>query len=189
MRGVERELVLAHVQRCDTCLEELEVLGLDPGSWPDQTGDLRARRRVVWLPWIGGAMLGAAAVLALVMALPRAESPAIHGVELSVVTPGTLRGADPVVFPISPDASAFILATALPSGVEAGTRPVLVVIDPAGRRLSETELAAPPWSPPATQIVLLGDPGFAAGDYRVQLEVPGEPSPRNLGAFRIEHSR
>ena len=189
LRGIERELVLDHVHRCDSCRADLALLGLSPDSWSIQTDELARRRQRVWLPWAGGALLGAAAVLALVMALPRAQSPLIHGVELAVVTPGTLRGADPSLLRIAADATAFILATALPSDIEAGSRPLLVVIDPDGRRLSETGLAEAPWSPPATQIVLMGDPGLAAGDYRVELEVPGEPAPRILGTFRVEHSR
>jgi len=189
LRGIERDLVLEHVQGCDSCREDLELLGLSPASWSIQTDELAERRQSAWLPWVGGALLGAAAVLALVMAVPRAQPPVIHGVELAVVTPTTLRGADSTVLLIPPGAAAFILATALPSDIEAGTQPVLVVIDPAGHRRSETVLATAPWSPPATQIVLMGDPAFAAGDYRVELEVPGEPAPRILGAFRIEHSR
>ena len=189
LRGIERDLVLEHVHRCDACREDLELLGLSPGSWSVQIDELAERRGFVWMPWAGGVLLGAAAVLALVMAVPRGQSPLIHGIELAVVTPTTLRGADPTVLLVSPEATAFILATALPSDIEAGAQPVLVVIDPAGRRLSETGLTAAPWSPPSTQIVLVGDPGFAAGDYRVELEVPGESAPRILGTFRVEHSR
>jgi hypothetical protein len=165
-------------------------MGLSPESWTVPTEDADARKApVVWLPWFGGAVLGAAAALALFMALPRAQSPVIHGIELSVVTPGTMRGSDSTVLSLSPGTTAFILATALPSDMEAGTRPVLVVIDPFGGRLSETALGAAPWSPPSTQVVLVADPEFAVGDYRVQLEFPGEPEPRVLGGFRIEYSR
>ncbi|RKZ12432.1 hypothetical protein DRQ53_04800 [bacterium] len=188
LRGIERELVLEHVQRCDSCRDELEMLGLSPQSWLTAVDEPVSRGARAWLPWVGGAALGAAAALVLVMGIPRGEAPAIHGIELAVVTPGTLRGTASTVLVVSPDATAFILATPLPSDVEAGVTPLLVVIDPAGQRIAETRLAAAPWSPPSTQLVLVDQDGFAEGEYRVILEIVREPDPWVLGAFRVQHS-
>jgi hypothetical protein len=189
LRGIERSLVLDHVTNCGSCREDLELLGMSPVSWGATVVDVDTHRGSAWMPWVGGTLLGVAASMVLFMALPREQSPVIHGVELDVVTPSAMRGSSSDVLSLSPDTAAFILATALPSDVAAGTRPVLVILDPDGRRLSETELGETPWSRPSTQVVLVADPVFAAGEYSVQLEVPGESAPQVLGGFRIEHSR
>lgn len=184
LRGVERQLVLDHAQGCHDCREELELLGFDHASWLAPVKSASPRD---WWPWFGGAVLGAAAMFAFMMV--RTPEPGLHGGELQVVSPRAVRGSDLAALELPADARAFLLATALPTNLAAGTVAVLRVIDPAGQPVSETQLAPPPWSPAATQVLLLGDPGFVSGEYRVELVAEGEDSPRDLGRFRIETSR
>lgn len=190
LRGMERRLVLEHVQSCSGCAEELRLAGYAVDEWLAPVTGVASSPRThqrTWLPWIGGSLIGAAAAVALMLGQPHEMS--LHGSELPVITPRVVRGDDGAVLRLGQDAHAFLLATALPTDLPDGIRPRLRVLAPDGSLLSETLLHPTPWSVPSTQMALIGDPGFATGAYAVELIVPGEDSPRSLGRFRIEPSR
>lgn len=196
----ELELLERHTLACADCREELELLAqpvVETSSTPHRTGG------VDWRGWLGGIVLGAAAMLAFIMftspQLPGRHAPGtsvssppsfhLQGKILEVVTPRAMRGATPEQVELSANTTAFLLALNLPIDVATQATASVVVLDPSSRVLSNTVLAPAPWIPPSTQILILGDPHFSEGEYRVVLRVSGESAARSLGRFRIAVKR
>ncbi len=179
LRGLERTLVRSHLDDCESCREELDVLGL---MGRRELAPVVAGPR--WMPWMGGAALGVAATLAFF--LMRAPQPQLHGEAIDVITPRAMRGADtPTHFLDSSDRSV-LLAVSLPTDVSPGVTATLHVYDPQGRPFSRTKLDAAPWEPASVQVLLVHERGFAEGEYAVRLQVVGETTERNLGHFALK---
>jgi hypothetical protein len=155
---------------------------------------------VDWRGWLGGIVLGAAAMIALIIfthpnlpgqkrATPGSTPAGMQGTILEVVTPRAMRGATPEQVELSANTGAFLLALNLPTDVAPQATASVVVFDPSSRILSKTALRPAPWIPPSTQILILGTPHFDVGEYRVELRVDGESAARSLGRFSIELKR
>jgi hypothetical protein len=183
LSGAERSLVERHLRTCPTCREELELVGR---AAPTSIEDLASSRH--WTPWIGGAVLGAAAMAAFLLFLSP-QQPSLQGETIAVVSPRAVRGEETMLLELDADARAFLLALALPVDVEPGARVMLALLDPHGDSLLQTALAPPPWRPPSTQVLVVAKPRFEEGEYRVRLRISGEDQARELGRFRIAHAR
>lgn len=179
----ERSLVERHLQACEDCREELELVGRGgPASLSIASSSWR------WTPWFGGAVLGAAAMAAFLM-FASPGGPSLQGARIEVVSPRAMRGAEPPTLGLPSEARAFLLALTLPVDVEPGATASLTLIGPDAEPVLQTSLDPAPWRPASTQVVVLGDPGFEEGEYAVRLQVSGEDRARELGRFRIAHAR
>lgn len=196
----EFHLLEQHAHDCVSCREELELLA---HGVLETSGISRHTGGIDWRSWLGGIVLGAAAMFALIMithpSLPGLPSPItrtpgpsnskLQGKIIDVVTPQAMRGTNPEPIRLSADATVFLLAVNLPTDVAAGATATIVVFDASSSILSRTTLGPAPWIPPSTQILILGDPHFDVGEYRVELRVEGESAVRSLGRFSIEVER
>ena len=179
LSDLEHSLVEAHLGWCPSCQEELRLVA------HDSVRGVVGASRSGWKPWFGGAVLGMAAMAVFVM-LSAPQAPLRQGEYLEVVSPRAVRGAGATTVQLPADAQAFLLAVALPTDVEDGAAAALVLTAPDGRRLLETPVGIAPWERPSTQVLVLADPRFEAGEYAVRLIVGGEDQERDLGSFVIE---
>jgi anti-sigma factor RsiW len=201
--GVERVLVLQHLESCPRCREELELVGGSLRSWaeapesaprepmePRPRSDGRHARVEVSSPWraaFGGALIGVAAGIVLMLLLPRhpeSTTPGLHGVPLPVVVPQTLRGSEQSTVELASKESPLLLALGLPR-VANEVDAQLVVLDPKGNMISQSPIVLGPSAQRTAQLVLQPPEGWLEGEYTIELRMIQELHPRDLGSFTV----
>ncbi len=187
LRGLEREAVRDHLERCPDCRADLAALGHRPELAMRPTLVRRGRSSRSFgagLAWGVGVTALAAVVTGLMLMPQRATR---ENALLPWVAPITLRGASPASLDLAADAAGFTILVSLPAEFDFRRTAAVTVLDPAGRRLLHTDL--PPQEQAGRPVSLvIGDlRNLTAGDYRVVFrQSPADgPSLEQEVGFRI----
>ena len=170
-RGLERELLAAHIASCEECREDLVLAGFDPvmstltDETPSKVVPLWRRRGLeVW------AVLATAAALALLL-WPEKKSGDQNGwfesgSALPWIAPSSLRGLDFDTLTLRSNETAILLALRLPVSHDLD-QIVVDVYDPEGGRLNSLTLDPGQLGKGTAMISLINPDGFQAGVYKV----------------------
>nr|MEE4267726.1 zf-HC2 domain-containing protein [Candidatus Krumholzibacteria bacterium] len=188
LRGVERQAVRGHLERCGTCREELKSLGFPPvlSAVPSARNRTRSSRSFrAGLNW-GVGVTAIAAMMAWWLILP--EPSAEKSELLPWVAPVTLRSGGPQTLELPADATAFSLLATVPSELDQGSSAKVQVVDPQGNILLDT-LAVPQQLEGRTlsMVIRVGDLVYP-GPYRVVFsQMVGEGSVRTWESAFLIH--
>jgi hypothetical protein len=190
-RGLERELLSRHIAACESCREELELIGHDASllqegeapSKPAQVLTLAPRHRT--RAWIQGALVGAALSAAAAMILvPRIPNPDAD--TLYWVVPGTTRGSAPGVR-IPAGTRRVLLAIPSPAQLPPDTQVRLTVTGPGETVHLDRDLA-PDLLESSTIMTVLATPDpLEPGIYTVRLSPQNGQEPLT-SSFQIRVS-
>ena len=201
VHGVERVLVLQHLGCCSNCREELRLVGGSVQEWVDASESapretmghppLDSQSRVStspsWTAWFGGAALGIAAGILLMLVLPDRDShqDGLHGVAVPVVVPQNLRSNRGSEIQITDPQAPLLLAMVIPR-LEENLDAELTVRDPNGWILSQTAVRVGPAAERTIQVILQPESGWTDGTHTIELVVVGETEARDLGSFELD---
>ena len=200
LQGFEREMVVKHLERCDDCRADIELLGfsplLDAQAAPEQQaapdgGLMDKLRRFFTVPVRLGATAAAAAAIAIFALLPRGgpmmslvESLPVGTVSLDISA--TTRSFDTPTIEV--DAGTSRIGATLPAlNIDPATVVEAILLTPDGEEIQLGQLTAAEFS---RRQLSIGD-GKAAvepGNYRLEIYDTGPPRRmiRDI-PFNIEH--
>lgn len=179
LRGVERQSVQAHLERCGTCREELETLGLQPElTTASRAGKIRRPGRDFGngLAWgVGATALAAVMAWWLILPTPPRENSGV----LPWVAPVTLRGGIPQTLELPAASTSFSLLATVPLELNRGRPAWLRVIDPREKIILETQVASEQLEARTLSMVIRVGKDVPLGSYRVVFSQAGtEGQPR-----------
>ncbi len=173
LRGLERQAVRGHLERCATCREELESLGFPPvlGAVPSARSQTRSGRSFrAGLTW-GVGVTAIAAMMAwwLVLPEPRPQNSEV----LPWVAPVTLRSGGPQTLRLPATATAFSLLATVPAELDKRRPASVQVVDPQGNILLETLATSEQLDARTLSMVIRVEAKVFPGDYRVVFSQAG----------------
>lgn len=201
-QGLERELLSRHLASCESCREELELVGHEamlPGKKeesadiPSDGADLDRSARVATLTpqfrrraWIQGALAGAVLTAAATAVILRPPSTTLDPETLPWVVPGTTRGSAPAI-EIPSGARRVLLAIPTPASLSPEQQLRLTVTGPSGAIQMDQDLAPDLLQSPTIMAVLSAPDPLEPGIYTVRLSPEGGGDPYT-SSFRISVS-
>lgn len=199
LRGLERDAIRTHLERCSDCREDLTVLGFEPVLEADP-GDVARADNVVRLEGrrpspmrrvrlaAAGFGLAAAASLALVLWGPALTSRGVAEIASGhpmVTAPQMLRSAEPDLIEVTLRADQGLTFQPRPLGDPGTARFRVVLVDPSGRqvvrRATEGDLGER-----GEHLELHPQGGWVAGIYELEVTGGRGREERATYRFRVE---
>jgi len=193
--GLERALVLAHLESCADCRGELLFLGEELPAAPEVEAPAHpARRRSAWsrhrilLSWLGGGIVGAAAGIAVLLVLW--DGPKRPGGVIPWGAPVETRGENVIAIPEG--GTELVLAIPPPVAPSTAETVVVEVLDPDGTSIVRDSLNAEMLRQPTIMLLLSSSTALPEGEYTLLFRIgpsaaPGTELERRT--FRVRTAR
>lgn len=194
LRGLERDAVRLHLERCADCRADLEAMGHRPELAAAMARMSRPRRSFgAGFGWGAGVTALAAALAGLL--LMRAPTGTGHGDGQSAIVPWvapvTMRGGEPATVAVAAGSESFAILAAIPADWDLQRPVAITVTDPSGRVLLTSEATAGVPAGRTVSILIRIPGGVPVGEYRIVISQPRPDSPelRWESTFRVTAGR